>query len=94
MRCVPIWKCLTLPNPTHSTVSPTLAHSIPTLSHSSRSHRLKFSRGPGQGTMDRRDDADDYVVVDPLLEKGKGKWSKKAQDEKKRKTEWAGRARD
>jgi hypothetical protein len=31
-------------------------------------------------------------VFDPLLEAAKGKFSKKAQDEKKRKSEWAGRS--
>jgi peptidyl-prolyl cis-trans isomerase SDCCAG10 len=41
--------------------------------------------------MSRRDDVDDYVVVDPLLEKAKGKFSKAAQAEKKRNTAWAGR---
>jgi peptidyl-prolyl cis-trans isomerase SDCCAG10 len=38
------------------------------------------------------DNLDDYVVLDPLLEKGKGKWSKAAQAERKRGNEWAGRA--
>jgi hypothetical protein len=31
-------------------------------------------------------------VFDPLLEAAKGKFSKKAQDEKKRRSEWAGRS--
>lgn len=38
------------------------------------------------------DNLDDYVVFDPLLEKGKGKWSAAAQKEAKRNNEWAGRA--
>ena len=38
------------------------------------------------------DNLDNYVVLDPLLEKGKGKWSKAAQAERKRGNEWAGRA--
>ena len=42
--------------------------------------------------MARRDDLDDYVVFDPLLEEAKGKFSRAAQKEKKaRTTAWAGR---
>lgn len=41
--------------------------------------------------MARRDDLDDYVVFDPLLEKAKGKFSQAAQREKKKQTKWAGR---
>ncbi len=39
--------------------------------------------------MARRDDIDDYVVFDPLLEKAKGRFSKVAQAEKKKSTAWA-----
>ncbi len=57
-----------------------------------RSHKLAFSKSTGDA-MSRRDDVDDYVVVDPLLERAKGKFSKAEQKERKKQTEWAGRAR-
>lgn len=41
--------------------------------------------------MARRDDVDDYVVFDPLLEAAKGKFSRAAQREKKKQTNWAGK---
>jgi hypothetical protein len=34
---------------------------------------------------------DDYVVLDPLLEAAKGKFSKTAQKAKKQQSAWAGR---
>jgi peptidyl-prolyl cis-trans isomerase SDCCAG10 len=40
----------------------------------------------------RRDNPNDYKVIDPLLERGKAAFNKKKQDAKKRKSEWAGRA--
>jgi hypothetical protein len=58
-----------------------------------RSHKLAFSKAAGGDAMARRDDVDDYVVVDPLLERAKGKFSKAEQKERKKQTEWAGRAR-
>eukprot|EP00959_Pyramimonas_sp_CCMP1952_P227875 4764876-Pyramimonas_sp.AAC.1 len=36
---------------------------------------------------------DDYVVIDPLLEKQKGKFSKEEQKRKKKELAWAGGAR-
>lgn len=53
--------------------------------------RLEFSEAPGQDAMARRDDIDDYVVFDPLLEAAKGKFSQAAQREKRQQTKWAGR---
>ncbi|KAF8063750.1 CYP57 [Scenedesmus sp. PABB004] len=47
-----------------------------------RKHKLEFSRAPGDA-MARRDELDDYVVFDPLLEEKKGKFSRAAQKEKK-----------
>lgn len=38
------------------------------------------------------DNVDDYVVHDPLLEKGKDKFNKQQQKAKKRQSEWAGHA--
>jgi peptidyl-prolyl cis-trans isomerase SDCCAG10 len=58
-----------------------------------RAHKLAFSRAAGGDAMARRDDVDDYVVHDPLLERAKGKFSAAAQKERKKQTEWAGRAR-
>jgi len=53
--------------------------------------RLEFSKAPGNDAMARRDDVDDYVVFDPLLEAAKGKFSRAAQREKKKQTNWAGK---
>ncbi|WIA14398.1 hypothetical protein OEZ85_002925 [Tetradesmus obliquus] len=55
-----------------------------------RQHKLEFSRAPGDA-MDRSDNLDDYVVFDPLLESAKGKFSRAAQREKKKTTNWAGK---
>jgi hypothetical protein len=54
---------------------------------------LEFAKAPAAGldAMARSDNLDDYVVYDPLLESAKGKFSKAAQREKKKQTEWAGR---
>jgi peptidyl-prolyl cis-trans isomerase SDCCAG10 len=61
-----------------------------------RRHRLQFKGGGGDGAQEngmlRKEDVDDYVVMDPLLEKGKAKFNKQRQREKKRETEW-GRGR-
>ena len=42
--------------------------------------------------MARKDDPDDYVVVDPLLEKVKEKFNKMQAKLKRREREWAGRS--
>lgn len=42
--------------------------------------------------MSRKESVDDYVVHDPLLEAGKAKFNKRTQAERKRGTQWAGRA--
>lgn len=39
----------------------------------------------------RRENPDDYKVIDPLLEQGKAAFNKKQQHAKKRASEWAGR---
>eukprot|EP00775_Hariotina_reticulata_P003714 gene3714-3977_t len=58
-----------------------------------RQHKLEFAKAPAAGVdaMARSDNLDDYVVYDPLLESAKGKFSKAAQREKKKQTQWAGR---
>mmetsp|Transcript_6778 Transcript_6778/g.18192 ORF Transcript_6778/g.18192 Transcript_6778/m.18192 type:complete len:560 (-) Transcript_6778:204-1883(-) len=56
-------------------------------------HQLNFAKAPGRkDEMARTDDAEDYVVFDPLLEQAKGKFSKAKQGEKKRQNQWAGGA--
>lgn len=40
--------------------------------------------------MIRRNDPNDYVVHDPLLENGKEKFNKMQAKQKKREREWAG----
>lgn len=52
-------------------------------------HELILSLQDG---MTRKDDPNDYVVVDPLLEKGKQKFNKMQAKLKKRDREWAGRS--
>ena len=59
-----------------------------------RKHKLSFGGKKEKDPHARRDDVDDYVVLDPLLEAGKAKFNKQQQREKKRGTEWAGRSRD
>ncbi|XP_071737052.1 peptidyl-prolyl cis-trans isomerase CYP57 [Rutidosis leptorrhynchoides] len=51
---------------------------------------LKFA--PDKGNMTRRNDPNDYVVLDPLLEKGKEKFNKMQAKQKKREREWAGKS--
>ncbi|MEW5313077.1 MAG: hypothetical protein WDW38_004671 [Sanguina aurantia] len=51
-------------------------------------HELRFSKASGTDAMTRTETVDDYVVFDPLLEKGKGKFSKHAAKEKKLNSEW------
>ncbi|GAX77528.1 hypothetical protein CEUSTIGMA_g4972.t1 [Chlamydomonas eustigma] len=60
-----------------------------------RTHRLAFTKHSGRvDDMARNvtENVDDYIVYDPLLEKGKGKFSKAEQEKKKRKNEWSGKA--
>lgn len=52
-------------------------------------HRLEFKGGEKKDEMARRDDVDDYVVFDPLLEAGKSKFNKKQQEAKRKNREWA-----
>lgn len=42
--------------------------------------------------MSRSEDPNDYVVHDPLLEKGKEKFNKMQAKEKRRQREWAGKS--
>ncbi|KAM0864210.1 hypothetical protein ACQ4PT_044070 [Festuca glaucescens] len=53
-------------------------------------NRLTFETS--KDGMTRKDDPNDYVVVDPLLEKGKQKFNKMQAKLKKRDREWAGRS--
>ncbi|XP_059662020.1 peptidyl-prolyl cis-trans isomerase CYP57 isoform X2 [Cornus florida] len=53
---------------------------------------LKFAREPGKDNMSRREDPNDYVVFDPLLEKGKEKFNKMQAKQKRREREWAGKS--
>jgi peptidyl-prolyl cis-trans isomerase SDCCAG10 len=59
-----------------------------------RNHKLEFGGKKEKDPHARRDNVDDYVVVDPLLEAGKAKFNKQQQRTKKRDREWAGRSRD
>lgn len=45
-----------------------------------------------QDGMSRKDDPNDYVVVDPLLEKGKEKFNRMQAKQKRREREWAGKS--
>ncbi|EXB57655.1 Peptidyl-prolyl cis-trans isomerase CWC27-like protein [Morus notabilis] len=54
--------------------------------------RLKFVPEPGKDRMSRSDDPNDYVLVDPLLEKGKEKFNRMQAKQKRREREWAGRS--
>lgn len=53
---------------------------------------LSFLPSSSKDGMARKDDPDDYVVVDPLLEKGKEKFNKMQAKLKRREREWAGRS--
>ncbi|KAL6615032.1 hypothetical protein ACP70R_037302 [Stipagrostis hirtigluma subsp. patula] len=55
-------------------------------------NRLTFLGDSSKDGMARKDDPDDYVVVDPLLEKGKEKFNKMQAKLKRREREWAGRS--
>ncbi|KAK4274557.1 hypothetical protein QN277_017759 [Acacia crassicarpa] len=53
---------------------------------------LKFPPESGKDRMTRSDDPNDYVVVDPLLEKGKEKFNRMQAKQKRREREWAGKS--
>ncbi|XP_022867941.1 peptidyl-prolyl cis-trans isomerase CYP57-like [Olea europaea var. sylvestris] len=53
---------------------------------------LKFTPEAGKDNMSRSDDPNDYVVHDPLLEKGKEKFNKMQARQKRREREWAGKS--
>nr|QMV80865.1 peptidylprolyl cis-trans isomerase 58 [Clitoria ternatea] len=53
---------------------------------------LKFAPEPGKDRMSRNEDPNDYVVHDPLLEKGKEKFNRMIAKQKRRGREWAGRS--
>ncbi|XP_062023650.1 peptidyl-prolyl cis-trans isomerase CYP57 [Rosa rugosa] len=52
--------------------------------------QLKFA--PETGKMTRTEDINDYVVLDPLLEKGKEKFNRMQAKQKRREREWAGKS--
>ncbi|KAF7135744.1 hypothetical protein RHSIM_Rhsim08G0158500 [Rhododendron simsii] len=54
--------------------------------------KLKFASESGKGNMSRSDDPNDYVVHDPLLEKGKEKFNRMQAKQKRREREWAGKS--
>ncbi|GAV56961.1 Pro_isomerase domain-containing protein [Cephalotus follicularis] len=54
--------------------------------------RLKFKLEPGKDHMSRKDDPNDYILHDPLLEKGKDKFNRMQAKQKRREREWAGRS--
>ncbi|KAK1549763.1 hypothetical protein Q3G72_007501 [Acer saccharum] len=51
---------------------------------------LKFARE--KDNMSRKDDPNDYVVHDPLLEKGKEKFNRMQAKQKRQEREWAGKS--
>ncbi|KAF3632107.1 Peptidyl-prolyl cis-trans isomerase CYP57 [Capsicum annuum] len=53
---------------------------------------LNFTPEPGKDKMTRSEDPNDYVVHDPLLEKGKEKFNKMMAKQKRREREWAGKS--
>ncbi|XP_010247377.1 PREDICTED: peptidyl-prolyl cis-trans isomerase CYP57 [Nelumbo nucifera] len=58
-----------------------------------KAHQLSFPRNPFEkDSMDRKDDPNEYVVHDPLLEKGKEKFNKMQAKLKRREREWAGKS--
>ncbi|XXG42438.1 hypothetical protein AAC387_Pa01g2720 [Persea americana] len=57
------------------------------------SHKLKFMPNPAnKDDMARKDDPNEYVVQDPLLEKGKEKFNRMQAKLKRREREWAGKS--
>ncbi|KAJ3671140.1 hypothetical protein LUZ60_008566 [Juncus effusus] len=57
-----------------------------------KSHKFVDTSQKNKGNMARREDPNDYVVFDPLLEKGKEKFNKMQAKLKKKNREWAGRS--
>ncbi|KAI4316501.1 hypothetical protein L6164_024481 [Bauhinia variegata] len=57
-----------------------------------KSATLKFGPESGKDRMSRNEDPNDYVVHDPLLEKGKEKFNKMVAKQKRREREWAGKS--
>lgn len=56
-----------------------------------RNHKMQWNANDQVADpTKRRDDVDDYQVIDPLLEAGKAKFNKKNQAAKKRLNQWAG----
>ncbi|VVA11766.1 PREDICTED: peptidyl-prolyl [Prunus dulcis] len=53
---------------------------------------LKFAPESGKDRMSRKEDPNDYVVHDPLLEKGKEKFNRMQAKQKRREREWAGKS--
>ncbi|CAN6539639.1 unnamed protein product [Malus baccata var. baccata] len=53
---------------------------------------LKFAPEKGKDHMSRSEDLNDYVVHDPLLEKGKEKFNRLQAKQKRRELEWAGKS--
>eukprot|EP00242_Pyramimonas_sp_CCMP2087_P013063 CAMPEP_0198212236 /NCGR_PEP_ID=MMETSP1445-20131203/25599_1 /TAXON_ID=36898 /ORGANISM="Pyramimonas sp., Strain CCMP2087" /LENGTH=76 /DNA_ID=CAMNT_0043886637 /DNA_START=1 /DNA_END=228 /DNA_ORIENTATION=+ len=56
-------------------------------------HSLKFDKEK-KSAGEYHASVDDYVVVDPLLEKQKGKFNKEEQKRKKKELAWAGKSHD
>lgn len=54
--------------------------------------KLKFEPQSGKDNMTRTENVNDYVVHDPLLEKGKEKFNKMQAKQKRREREWAGKS--
>ncbi|XP_010447295.1 PREDICTED: peptidyl-prolyl cis-trans isomerase CYP57-like [Camelina sativa] len=55
---------------------------------------VKLNFAPGKDKMSRRDDPNAYVVVDPLLEKGKEKFNRIIAKQKRKEREWSGKSLD
>ncbi|XP_052305158.1 peptidyl-prolyl cis-trans isomerase CYP57 isoform X2 [Populus trichocarpa] len=53
---------------------------------------LTFAHERGKDGMSRKEDPNDYVVHDPLLEKGKEKFNRMQAKQKRREREWAGKS--
>jgi hypothetical protein len=57
------------------------------------SHKLQWNPDDGVANPNkRRDDVEDYKVIDPLLEAGRAAFNLKQHKAKKRQNEWAGAA--
>ncbi|KAL1222340.1 Peptidyl-prolyl cis-trans isomerase CYP57 [Cardamine amara subsp. amara] len=54
--------------------------------------KLKFAPERRKDKMSRKDDPDAYVVVDPLLEKGKEKFNRMQAKQKRKEREWSGKS--